>query len=271
MKKRGSNIQKRKSQQRNYVVVITVLLITLVILFSHSIFQGNSQEIQSVTGLVVESGQDAKSLFQQLADKALEEKDLYTTMAQNAADRQKIFMQIAEQQTSSVVSVTPPAGSDCYESDGGKDFYKKGEKNNQGGVQFPADECILTGYVTPPLKEYYCDENGQMTTKLVGCPNGCQEGACLGPKPTPGLCFDNDLTNDPTKKGAIFIIDDSFVSKPGSYSDSCISETILKQVSCNKDSNAYVKAKYPLDSAKVYNTSNCPTGQKCFNGACVQK
>ena len=66
----------------------------------------------------------------------------------------------------------------CYDSDGGKNFYKKGKVIPEGETKKVWDFC--DGAV---LYERFCDGKEGKTYKYT-CPNGCSDGACLKVDPT---------------------------------------------------------------------------------------
>ncbi len=82
----------------------------------------------------------------------------------------------------------------CTDSDGGVNIYQKGTANSTINGAYTEYCAISIGegeYVQAPsgefLKEYFCDENGEVDdyrveggpNSLVPCPNGCKDGACL--------------------------------------------------------------------------------------------
>jgi len=81
----------------------------------------------------------------------------------------------------------------CVDSDGGKDYYTKGEVTNlycNGLDYIEEDICVKDNYgfvhetTENYLFEYYCDENDCGVsldgTNTYYCPNGCEDGECLG-------------------------------------------------------------------------------------------
>ena len=64
----------------------------------------------------------------------------------------------------------------CYDSDGGKDYYQKGfieEGTAETGIATNWDECEVDG----TLNEFYC-ENGVAISSIYECFKGCSDGAC---------------------------------------------------------------------------------------------
>jgi len=72
----------------------------------------------------------------------------------------------------------------CTDSDGGWNYYVKGEvKNNENSV---TDLCNKYSGV---LEEYACDDaNGNILMRDVECDNGCVDGACVLPNITNSYC-----------------------------------------------------------------------------------
>ncbi len=74
--------------------------------------------------------------------------------------------------TGDVVTVTKTYT--CTDSDGGKTYSIKGTLN-AGPTIDGTDYCIDS----VKLREYYCTDNG-LDLEYYDCPNGCQNGACIG-------------------------------------------------------------------------------------------
>ncbi len=75
----------------------------------------------------------------------------------------------------------------CTDSDDGKDYFFKG--NTCIGENCKSDICS-SGSIYYDLIEYYCqtlDDRGDINYK---CPNGCEDGACVGPDATPPQILD---------------------------------------------------------------------------------
>lgn len=74
---------------------------------------------------------------------------------------------------------TNPCGVVCTDSDGGKDYYKKGIATGLNTVDLittRTDECV--GTTGQELGEFYC-YNSYIGSEVYKCPFGCQDGACL--------------------------------------------------------------------------------------------
>jgi len=61
----------------------------------------------------------------------------------------------------------------CTDSDGGVNYYKKGEVIDKYGRKY-TDYCYMNY-----LREYYCTSYGFAMLKLYYCPQGCSNGACI--------------------------------------------------------------------------------------------
>src|SRR4030042_3558703 len=83
---------------------------------------------------------------------------------------------------------------ECTDSDGGKNYYLKGtvKTGSQAGTESctyctgacpvtttarEAEPCVVT---CGAVVEYYCNNNGVIAEETFNCPNGCNEGACIG-------------------------------------------------------------------------------------------
>lgn len=64
----------------------------------------------------------------------------------------------------------------CKDSDNGLKSYRQGTVNTSLGMAY-SDSCASV----TDLVEYSCNPDGAIEMERVSCPNGCQDGACLGP------------------------------------------------------------------------------------------
>jgi hypothetical protein len=70
----------------------------------------------------------------------------------------------------------------CEDSDGGEDFYTRGEVT---GLESPGewdtwrDYCGVSGEEEGKLVEYVCGPDNYGEKVLYECPNGCEDGACI--------------------------------------------------------------------------------------------
>ncbi|NOX71836.1 MAG: DUF333 domain-containing protein [Candidatus Micrarchaeota archaeon] len=87
----------------------------------------------------------------------------------------------------------------CSDSDGGKNYYKRGKVKTGSGIT-EEDSCTYcTGFCEPgeecnsvcrAVEEFFCGENGIEKT-IYSCPNGCKDGECLA-VPTSACTSDSD-------------------------------------------------------------------------------
>lgn len=75
----------------------------------------------------------------------------------------------------------------CTDSDGGKDYYEKGVTE---GMRFGSPQTVWTDNCATSeiLSEYSC-VNDMVDAISYTCPNGCNEGKCIGDEPS---CIDTD-------------------------------------------------------------------------------
>jgi hypothetical protein len=96
------------------------------------------------------------------------------------------------------------ATQQCTDSDGGKDYYEKGEITEGENNGF--DSCNTNGqFGSDPnmLMEYFCDESSAIAVDWYSCPNGCKDGACIASNVT--TCTDSDGGDVPFVKGEIIV------------------------------------------------------------------
>jgi eight-cysteine-cluster-containing protein len=72
--------------------------------------------------------------------------------------------------------------STCTDSDGGKNYYVKGYAYSSSHPQKETDFCD-NSFANMNLREYYCDENGNVQSIQYNCPYGCTDGACIQQMP----------------------------------------------------------------------------------------
>ena len=64
----------------------------------------------------------------------------------------------------------------CIDSDGGKDYFVKGEIHyNNRDVSYE-DYCTFSG---KKVNEYYCHSDNQIKSLREECENGCVDGVCI--------------------------------------------------------------------------------------------
>lgn len=145
-------------------------------------------------------------------------------------------------------NVSQPALPSCIDSDGGADASVKGTVTLASNVYEDRCEDNLS------VHEYYCDANS-VSVRVISCEEGqvCDDGACAAapppPPPPPQLCRDTDGGDDPSAAGTVTF-------ENVTYSDTCQGANDLLEYYCEND-------------ALRQTTSNCGTGNKCENGACI--
>ncbi len=158
---------------------------------------------------------------------------------------------------------TPTPGPvTCTDTDGGSDVNVKGTTTK--GELIRTDICDGNRVL-----EYYCTDNDLYELSQV-CTYGCSDGACIMSTPTPAgippgastKCSDSESGDDPLRVGTVTVeyaeYGSSVYQTYGTWSDSCISSTAVKEVFC--------------DSTKPdrYSTKSvaCPSGKTCSGGKC---
>ena len=77
------------------------------------------------------------------------------------------------------------ANEPCTDSDGGKNYFVKGEAGgkanpkddfSQGAIRSRVPDICLG---TSTLNEYYCDDEGYISRINYDCTGGCKDGACI--------------------------------------------------------------------------------------------
>lgn len=112
----------------------------------------------------------------------------------------------------------------CTDSDRGLNYYERGQVN--AGPFMKQDSCW--GGVNPKgVHEWYCFKD-MFKVKSVECEFGCKEGQCIKEAPK---CIDSDGGKNLFVKG-----ETRYRNTEVARSDSCKSEEILEEVSCDGDS-----------------------------------
>lgn len=136
----------------------------------------------------------------------------------------------------------------CEDSDGGKDFSKKGIVTTAVAPDGVSDSCdgllnVVEGFCY--ANKYNVEEQSCKT--LFGANYFCQDGACVLPN-----CVDSDSGSNIQVSGTVTTAD-------GSFSDECIDNTMLTEGFC-------------LDGVYAFAKKNCltlGTGYACNGGKCV--
>jgi len=142
----------------------------------------------------------------------------------------------------------------CTDSDGGKNYYLKGQTMLQTGANL-IDNCPANSPYKPgiTLLESYCtNESPFVVYQEYDCPNGCQDGACKS-SASSANCTDSDGGINFNVKGTVQTKDSI---STGSYYDLCWNGgNELHEWSCNG-----TQAKETIYA--------CPDG--CQDGACIK-
>jgi len=177
---------------------------------------------------------------------------------------------------------------ECTDTDGGKNYYVKGTLKGLttvGQVVEQTDKCFVLGDQVPEgdigkLGEYYCCFGSGICLETYDCPNGCQDGACIGTiecdadgdcqvaygegytcedgvciQESEGVCIDSDGNEHIFKKGTC-------TDNTGSYTDECT--TIY-----GGRIHEYYCGEQGLCALEFY--PPCPEGYICQDGACIQE
>lgn len=74
-----------------------------------------------------------------------------------------------------------PENPTCSETDGGKNYYKKGKCNGVAswGKSIPASNISDSCNSSKQLTELWCGSDGYIYQESYICPNGCHDGACI--------------------------------------------------------------------------------------------
>jgi|GEM_PF-5518798 len=79
------------------------------------------------------------------------------------------------------INMTSVVEVSCNDSDGGLDYYKKGNVSGNIGSGYPYDIATYVDYCLDSnnLSEKFCSRDYRTFIKIYNCPNGCYDGACL--------------------------------------------------------------------------------------------
>ncbi|MDP7493586.1 MAG: cell wall-binding repeat-containing protein, partial [Candidatus Undinarchaeales archaeon] len=165
---------------------------------------------------------------------------------------------------------TPP----CTDSDGGKDYYVKGqlvgEMEQPGGSTYHLDSSDACTDATR-VSEYFCYVEGGVEYGIwetYDCANegkACEDGACVAPAPAEGTppCTDSDGGKDYYVKGQLV----GEMEQPGGStyhldsSDACTDGTRVSEYFC------YVEGGVDYGLWETYNCAD--EGKVCQDGQCV--
>ncbi|MBN2121521.1 hypothetical protein JW721_00475 [Candidatus Micrarchaeota archaeon] len=130
----------------------------------------------------------------------------------------------------------------CSDSDGGIVSSEMGVAVS--GMETKSDSCASESKLT----EYYCAADGTIASEEISCPSGqvCSDGECVEP-----TCEDSD--------GGIEISEAGTTEKGSlSNSDSCVGSAVVKEYYCE-------------NGAIASENIDCPSGEVCLDGACIEE
>jgi hypothetical protein len=141
--------------------------------------------------------------------------------------------------TTTSTSTTTTVHLPCTDSDGGENELLKGMVRR--GAETGYDSCEGTATV----REFYCLPSDKISWKLIQCPKGCQDGACIG-------CTDTDGGDNPE-----------------TYGETKLGTTLLKKDLCQKIGNGTTLQEYFCKSRDEIGSRivDCPGG--CSGGRCL--
>ena len=129
----------------------------------------------------------------------------------------------------------------CIDSDGGKDYYERGEISDSNGDIVFGDGCIEgDGFNDGWLRETYCDESGPHFFDYE-CKGGCEDGACI----EDDSGSDSSCTDLGYRKAGYYCSEEGFVLQKNvdiscennfectsniCLSGECVSEGLIKKV-----------------------------------------
>jgi hypothetical protein len=141
--------------------------------------------------------------------------------------------------TTTSTSTTTTVHLPCTDSDGGENELVKGMVRR--GAETGYDSCEGTATV----REFYCMPSDKISWKLIQCPKGCSDGACIG-------CVDTDGGDN-----------------PGTYGEAKLGTTLLKKDMCQTIGNGTTLQEYFCKSRDEIGSRivDCPGG--CSGGRCM--
>jgi len=142
-----------------------------------------------------------------------------------------------------IYNILYPASQECTDDDGGLNYYVKGRTID--GDQDYQDFCSEDGM---QLNEFYCSGGNFLSSTLYNCPNGCENGACIG------KWCDGPSQSDPLKK-------ESCVDSSGAEAED----------GCFEFNKNFVEEWYCRADECRLDTADCPGDTVCKDGACVEE
>lgn len=137
----------------------------------------------------------------------------------------------------------------CYDTDGGDAVYEAGSIYFDYGPQkeqrpLATDKCLGTYN----LREYYCDNSSPegYSTYMTGCPQGCENNACVEEPEPDVVCSETDGGLDYYEYGELMILIDGVLTVL--EEDSCLDATVVEEFYCSSGSvNAYENQTYSCE------------------------
>ena len=163
---------------------------------------------------------------------------------------------------------------ECTDSDGGKNYYKKGTTIGT----YTADDVCITGDTVPnKLAEHFCDSATGHTFEIYICPKGCNDGACTMPQCGDGYCDSmtcsatgcpaaesaQNCPQDCVYKANCYNDGDCPSSAGNTYCDGNLACYKIQHYKCDKPGSREAKC---IPGGTDGNCDNCQNG--CLNGAC---
>jgi hypothetical protein len=146
---------------------------------------------------------------------------------------------VVEENSTTETNLTSPT---CTDSDGGLNYYIKGNVNYSKGVV--SDGCIVGGDHEGWLREITCNgDNMQMND--YNCPNGCRDGACI-----PVNAIDNQTNTNET-----------------SCSSGCLFENDCVSVGFRVD-NSYCRVG-GIFYSQLNESNSCENDFECSSNSCI--
>jgi len=133
----------------------------------------------------------------------------------------------------------------CDDSDGGKDYYIRGQTTDSGITRI--DDCGRDNKV----QEYYCTSSNRVEHELYPCPSGCKDGACIGGESNIDKCTDSD-------GGREFYVRGKVSAPRGIATDTCFTDKIIDYKLIEWECKESGIRPFYYD---------CPNG--CNDGACI--
>jgi hypothetical protein len=136
----------------------------------------------------------------------------------------------------------------CTDTDGGKNYYLQGYAYSSSHPQKEIDFCD-NSFANMNMREYYCDENGNVQSTQFNCPNGCSDGACIKES-----CSDSDGGVNPYISGYC-------TDSRGTFYDGCLSATGVGP----STQGTYVLESFCMTDAMIEHCKKYNSAEYCNN------